>query len=295
MLQLSIGAVMTTPVETVAPSESARAIATTLTENVFGSLVVCENGQPVGIVTYSDVTALVSEGLDPDSAPVEAFMSTPLVTVHEDESIDEAAKRMREHQIKRLPVVDGDDEIVGIVTSTDLSHYVPHLVKLKDKPETANYERTSPRSDIAYHNAEWDHEYFGTETSIDVGETATFSKTLSDEDVEAFAEASGDTNRLHLDQEYASETRFGTRIAHGTLVAGLISAALARLPGLTIYLAQEVRYLGPVALGDRATARCEVVEHIGDNRYRLTTDVFCENDQKVIEGEAVVISDEVPK
>jgi acyl dehydratase/CBS domain-containing protein len=295
MLQLSIGAVMTKPVRTVSPTESARAVATTLTENPLGSLVVCETGQPVGIVTYSDITALVSEGHDLNSTTVEAFMSSPLVTVHEDDSIDEAAKSMCENQIKRLPVVDDGEGIVGIVTTTDLSHYVPHLARVKNKQEAPDIERTSHRPDIAYHKDEWDHEYLGTEASIDVGETATFSKTLSGEDVEAFAEASGDTNRLHLDEEYAAKTRFGTRIAHGTLVAGLISSALARLPGLTIYLAQETRYLGPVEIGDRATANCEVVENIGDNRYRLTTEVLDENDETVIDGEAVVISDEVPE
>ena len=65
---------------------------------------------------------------------------------------------------------------------------------------------------------------------IRVGDRVRFSKTISEDDVRAFAEASGDTNRLHLDDEYAEDTRFGRRIAHGTLVGGLISAALARLP-----------------------------------------------------------------
>jgi len=295
MLKLSIGAVMTTPVETVTPTESVRAVATTLTENELGSLVVSENGHPVGIVTYSDITQLVSGGHDPDSTTVETFMASPLVTVHEDDSLDEATTLMQENRIKRLPVVDDEEEIVGIVTTTDLSYYVPHLLRMKDGGKPADVERKSHRPDIAYHKDEWGHEYLGTETSIDVGETVTFSKTLSEADVEAFAEASGDTNRLHLDEEYAAKTRFGTRIAHGTLVAGLISSALARLPGLTIYLAQEVRYLGPVERGERATARCEVVENIGDNRYRLTTEVLDGDDEKVIDGEAVVLSDEVPE
>lgn len=295
MIQLSIGAVMTVPVETVPPTESARSVATTLTEKPLGSLVVSENGEPVGIVTYSDIAGLVAGGSDPDSTTVASIMSSPLVTVHEDENIDEAAKLMREHTIKRVPVVDDTGSIVGIVTTTDLSNYVPHLVRTDRGTESPQPDRQSVRSDIAYHDDDWEHEYFGTETGIDVGETATFTKTLSAEDVESFAEASGDTNRLHLDEEYATRTRFGTRIAHGTLVAGLISAALARLPGLTIYLAQDVRYQGPVEIGDRATAECEVVEHVGDNRYRLTTEVVREDGETVIDGEAVVLSDQVPE
>ena len=122
-----------------------------------------------------------------------------------------------------------------------------------------------------------------------------FSKTLSADDVQAFADASGDTNRLHLDAEYASGTRFAHPIAHGTLVAGTISAALARLPGLIVYLSQEVSYLGPVDIGDRVTAVCEVVEELGNDRYRLTTAVTREDGTQVIDGEAVVLADEIPE
>jgi 3-hydroxybutyryl-CoA dehydratase len=127
--------------------------------------------------------------------------------------------------------------------------------------------------------------------ALAVGDRVEFSKRLTDADVRAFAEASGDTNPLHLDEEYAEETMFGERIAHGTLVSGLISAALARLPGLVIYLSQDVEFHNPVSIGDRVTADCEIVEDLGDNRYRLRTTVK-DGDETAIDGEAVVMLDE---
>ena len=129
--------------------------------------------------------------------------------------------------------------------------------------------------------------------ALSVGDRVRFSKRLTDEDVRTFAAASGDTNPLHLDEEYAETTRFGERIAHGTLVSGLISAALARLPGLVIYLSQDVEFHNPVGIGDRVTADCEIVEDLGEYRYRLTTTVTDEADgSTAIDGEAVILLDE---
>ncbi|THE63712.1 MaoC family dehydratase [Salinadaptatus halalkaliphilus] len=131
---------------------------------------------------------------------------------------------------------------------------------------------------------------------IEVGDVVTFEKTLSEDDVRAFAEVSGDTNRLHLDEEFAADTRFGERIVHGTLVSGLISAALARLPGLTVYLSQDLEFSGPVGIGDRVSARVEVVEALGNAQYRLETTIRNETeDATVIDGEAVVLIDELPE
>ena len=130
---------------------------------------------------------------------------------------------------------------------------------------------------------------------ISVGDTVTFEKALTDDDVRAFAHVSGDTNRLHLDDEFASGTRFGERIVHGTLVSGLISAALARLPGLTVYLSQDLQFRAPVSIGDRVTARVEIVEHLGNDQYRLETVINDEDDVTVIDGEAVVLIDQLPQ
>jgi len=129
---------------------------------------------------------------------------------------------------------------------------------------------------------------------LGVGDSVTFTKTVSENDVQQFAAASGDTNPLHLDDEFAEQTRFRGRIAHGTLVGSLISAALARLPGLTIYLSQDLEFHNPVRVGDRLTAECEIVEDLGDDQYRLTTKVR-NGDTVVIDGEAVVLIDDLPE
>ena len=127
--------------------------------------------------------------------------------------------------------------------------------------------------------------------SIDVGDSITFSKEISDDDVQSFAVASGDTNPLHLEADYAEQTRFGGRIAHGMLVGGLISAALARFPGTVVYLSQDFQFKGPVRIGDRATAEVEVVELLEGGRYRLSTQVLVD-EEVVIDGEATVLIDE---
>lgn len=129
---------------------------------------------------------------------------------------------------------------------------------------------------------------------LGVGDSVTFTKPISDTDVNAFAEASGDTNRLHLDEVFANETRFGDRIVHGTLVGGLISAALARLPGLTIYLSESLEFKGPAFIGTTLTAHCEIVEDLGQERYRLTTRVTNQDGEELIDGEAVVLIDDPP-
>ena len=149
---------------------------------------------------------------------------------------------------------------------------------------------------VAYRRLEWETDVSSQiPGEVRVGDTVTFSRTINEDDVRGFASASGDTNRLHLDDEFAEGSRFGGTIAHGTLVSGLISAALARLPGLTIYLSQEVRFLDPVEPGDELTAVCEVVEDLGDRKFRLTTRVQTEAGETVIDGEAVVLIDDLPE
>ncbi len=148
---------------------------------------------------------------------------------------------------------------------------------------------------IQHEHERWEYDRTVDEpTAIDVGDVVTFSKTISEEDVRAFAHASGDTNRLHLDDAFATETRFGGRIVHGTLVSGLISAALARIPGLTVYLSQDLEFVAPVSIGEELTARVEVVESLGGDRYRLETIVENEADV-VVNGEAVVMVDDAPE
>lgn len=123
-----------------------------------------------------------------------------------------------------------------------------------------------------------------------VGTQLEYARAVRDDDIRAFAEATGDENPAHLSDEYAKRTMFGERIAHGMLTAGIVSAALSRLPGVVIYLGQELRFTKPVRPGDVVTARLRVVERIGDKpRFRLSTTCANQAGEVVLDGEAVVL------
>ena len=127
--------------------------------------------------------------------------------------------------------------------------------------------------------------------ALHVGQTAQFGKTISESDIYLYAGITGDQNPAHINESYARETFFKTRIAHGMLCAGLISTVLGnRLPGYgTIYIRQELNFLAPVRIGDTITARAEVVEIISaKNRVRLKTDCINQDGILVIDGEALV-------
>jgi 3-hydroxybutyryl-CoA dehydratase len=123
-----------------------------------------------------------------------------------------------------------------------------------------------------------------------VGDTAESAVTVTEETIEAYAELSGDHNPIHEDPEYAAETMFGGRIAHGMLSAGPVSAALADLPGDVIYLSQELAFENPVYPGDTVTAAVEVVADLGDDRVRVDTTATNDDGDVVVSGEAVVLS-----
>ncbi|WP_333659848.1 MaoC family dehydratase [Meiothermus cerbereus] len=129
-----------------------------------------------------------------------------------------------------------------------------------------------------------------------VGDTASYTQTLSDAHVALFIGAVGDTNPLHVDAEYARKSRFGARIAQGVLVAGLISTAIGtRLPGPgAIYLGQSLRFLKPTYLGDTITATV-TVRAIRPDKPILSLETVCTNQkgERVIEGEATVLYEEV--
>ena len=124
------------------------------------------------------------------------------------------------------------------------------------------------------------------------GDTASLSKTIGDEDIRAFADASGDHNPLHLDEKFAKQTRFGRRIAHGMLSASLISAVIANeLPGEgSIYLGQTLQFVAPVFLDDTVTARV-TVSSIREDKPILKLETVCTNQRNevVIRGEATVL------
>ena len=124
-----------------------------------------------------------------------------------------------------------------------------------------------------------------------VGETATREVRITDETIDAFAELSGDTNPIHLDDGYAADTMFGERVAHGILSAAVVSGALASLPGDVIYFSQDLVFENPVYPGETVRADVEVVEALGGDRIRVTTEAFVPaRDERVVDGEATVLS-----
>lgn len=130
------------------------------------------------------------------------------------------------------------------------------------------------------------------------GQKASVAKTISEADVYAFAGMTGDFNPLHVDAEFARKSRFGERIAHGMLTAGLISTVLGmKLPGTgAIFLGQTLKFLKPVRFGDTITAEAEVVSYRSDKRI-LTLRTKCANQrgEQVLEGEATVLVDPLPE
>ncbi len=124
-----------------------------------------------------------------------------------------------------------------------------------------------------------------------VGMTASFAKTVTEADIVLFAGISGDTNPVHLNQEYASGTMFQGRIAHGMLSAGFISAVLGtKLPGPgCIYMSQNLKFKAPVRAGDTVTARATVTELIPEKRRVVVRTVCTVGETVVIEGEALLM------
>ncbi|MFN8381671.1 MAG: MaoC family dehydratase [Anaerolineales bacterium] len=124
------------------------------------------------------------------------------------------------------------------------------------------------------------------------GEKASRTKIISDDVIRAFAELTGDTNPVHLDDSYAAGTRFGRRIAHGMIAAGLVSATLANdLPGAgTVYLGQTLQFKAPVYPNDTITATVEVKSIRADKSIAVLS-TTCKNQDSIIvlEGEATVL------
>jgi 3-hydroxybutyryl-CoA dehydratase len=127
---------------------------------------------------------------------------------------------------------------------------------------------------------------------IEMGMTRYLRKQVTDEDIQKFAEISTDHNPVHLDDDYAQDTIFEGRIAHGMLTAGLISAVIGeQLPGHgTIYMGQNLKFLAPVRPGDMVYAEVKVVD-IEISKRRVKLDCHCSVDgKKVVIGEATVMA-----
>ncbi len=126
---------------------------------------------------------------------------------------------------------------------------------------------------------------------LKIGDTAEFAKTVSESDIYLYAGITGDFNPAHINEDYAKNIFFKTRIAHGMLSAGFISTVIGNeLPGTgSIYVKQDLRFLAPVRIGDTITAHVEVIEIMdGKNRVRLKTVCVNQEGTQVLDGEAIV-------
>ena len=126
-----------------------------------------------------------------------------------------------------------------------------------------------------------------------IGARATWTRTFTADDVEAFAGISGDRNPLHFDPEFVARTRFGRLVVHGGLTAGLFNALVAQvLPGPgSVFLHQEWDYPAPVFIGDTVTAEAEVIEARADKPItRLRCVARRQDGTEVLRGECVVFT-----
>lgn len=137
---------------------------------------------------------------------------------------------------------------------------------------------------------------------VGIGNVAVLVQTITDDDVRAFAEVTGDKNPLHLDEEYAKNTIFNGRIVHGALGVGLISRVIAeKLPGKgSVLLSQYVKYIKPIRIGDEVKVLVEVIATQQKTtqtptmlmlacRYRLRTFITNQKGELVVDGEAEVL------
>lgn len=131
-----------------------------------------------------------------------------------------------------------------------------------------------------------------TYDELQSGDSASFTKTISESDIYLFAGITGDLNPAHVDAVSAAQGMFKQRIAHGMLTASFISTVLAmKLPGPgTIYVSQEAQFRAPVFIGDTLTARVELVEKLEQRRWaRFHTTVTNQDGKLVVDGHATVI------
>jgi len=131
-----------------------------------------------------------------------------------------------------------------------------------------------------------------TYEEIQVGDTASVCKTITEVDVVNYAGIIGDFNSLHVNRDFAEKSMFGQRVAHGMLTASFISTVIGTcLPGNNaLYISQEVKFVKPVFIGDTITVQAEVLEKIdAKRRIVLKTDVYNQKGEVVIAGKGVAM------
>lgn len=190
-----------------------------------------------------------------------------------------------------------------ITTLTPIDHTAHGVVRQTHASRT-KAERSVPRSRTKPQHSflPWDmtmsesirdfSEFYGFRfEELRVGQSSAISRTVTDADILMFAGVSGDTNPVHLDGEFASNTMFGSRIAHGMLSASYVSAVFGtRLPGPgCIYLSQELKFRAPVHVGDTVVARVTVKELKSERRRAIFSTECKVGDKLVLEGDAEIL------
>ena len=128
--------------------------------------------------------------------------------------------------------------------------------------------------------------------SFTIGEESRLTRQISDDDIHAFANLIGDHNPIHINDEYASGTRFGKRIAHGLLIASLISNVLGNdLPGPgAIYIEQHLNFLAPIYIDEKVTVTVKVIDWNSiKGHVKLVTNIFNQDNVQVISGQARLV------
>ena len=138
---------------------------------------------------------------------------------------------------------------------------------------------------------------FYTYDEIQIGQTASVAKTISEYDVYTYAGVTGDFNPAHIDAPYAEGTFFKGRIAHGMLTASFVSTVLGmHLPGPgAIFISNTANFLAPVHIGDTITTTCEVIEKLEKGKVRLKSTVTNHNGEVVMIGESLVSAPKAKK
>jgi 3-hydroxybutyryl-CoA dehydratase len=131
-----------------------------------------------------------------------------------------------------------------------------------------------------------------TYEEINIGDNASFSKTVTETDIIIYAGLTGDFNPLHVNSEFAKTSIFGERVAHGTIALGLIAPVVGmKLPGLgSILLHMEAKFIAPVKINDTITAEAKVIEKIEKNKsVKLATRFYNQRGEDVVQGSVTML------
>ncbi len=130
VLGISVKDVMVRDVITARPVETIASVVKKLVAADVGGLVIIEDGKPVGIITRGDVLKAIVNKVNISRARAKSIMTSPVVTARPEEDIEDIAKKMRNKKVKRIPVVDNNNNLVGIVSQTDIISISPAIYEI---------------------------------------------------------------------------------------------------------------------------------------------------------------------